>query len=117
MLLTTLDGQPLALTDALVKFTYNGDSDLSGSVNIDDYFLIDLANANAVAGGWRSGETISPNRSNGAQAAAMSETGRMARSMPSYCTSGSPPSLARTLGHHSRDHASVAVRACHLDAR
>jgi hypothetical protein len=40
-----------------VKYTYNGDTNLDGVVNIDDYFAIDLAFANQVDGGWRTGDS------------------------------------------------------------
>jgi autotransporter-associated beta strand protein len=40
----------------LVKYTYNGDATLDGVVNIDDFFAIDLARSNAVAGGWARGD-------------------------------------------------------------
>jgi hypothetical protein len=40
----------------LVKYTYDGDSDVNGVVNIDDYFRIDLGYANQLAGGYRTGD-------------------------------------------------------------
>jgi hypothetical protein len=42
-IVTQLNGLEVDLDDVLVKFTYNGDMDLNGSVDADDYALIDLA--------------------------------------------------------------------------
>ncbi len=36
-----LDGEPVTADRVLVKYTYNGDSDLNGIVDADDYFRID----------------------------------------------------------------------------
>jgi hypothetical protein len=38
---TQFDGVDVALTDLLVKYTWNGDANLDGLVNADDYFRID----------------------------------------------------------------------------
>jgi hypothetical protein len=37
----TFGGQNVGLTDVLVKYTWNGDANLDGVINADDYFLID----------------------------------------------------------------------------
>lgn len=42
---TSFYGQTLAASDVLVKFTYKGDADLNGVIDIDDYFLLDTAYA------------------------------------------------------------------------
>jgi hypothetical protein len=38
----TFDGQPVNANSILVKYTYNGDGDLSGAVDADDYSRIDF---------------------------------------------------------------------------
>ncbi|MGE5610250.1 MAG: lectin-like domain-containing protein [Bacillota bacterium] len=40
-ILNSFDGQTVGLNDILVKYTWNGDVDLNGIVDGDDYFLID----------------------------------------------------------------------------
>jgi hypothetical protein len=40
----------------LIKWTYNGDSDLSGSLDADDYARIDAAYATAAAASYYSGD-------------------------------------------------------------
>ncbi len=54
-LLTTLDGVTLGLNDVIVKATYFGDADLSGTVTDTDYFLI---NDSLTSGqtGWVNGD-------------------------------------------------------------
>jgi autotransporter-associated beta strand protein len=54
-LMTSFDGQPVTNTDVLVKYTYAGDADLSGTVNASDYTLIDNG-FNAHLTGWRNGD-------------------------------------------------------------
>jgi hypothetical protein len=48
-------GQPAELNDFLVRYTYNGDANLDGRVNISDYFAIDLGAA-ARETGWVNGD-------------------------------------------------------------
>ena len=38
----TFSGQAYTATDTLVKYTWNGDTDFSGSVDFDDYVRIDV---------------------------------------------------------------------------
>ncbi|MGE5611197.1 MAG: cohesin domain-containing protein [Bacillota bacterium] len=40
-ILNSFDGQTVGINDILVKYTWNGDVDLNGVVDGDDYFLID----------------------------------------------------------------------------
>ncbi len=54
-LLNTFDGQSVAVSDVLVKYTYFGDANLDGVVNGSDYTLIDNGFNNGLAG-WRNGD-------------------------------------------------------------
>ncbi len=55
--LSQLAGQAVDVNTILIKYTYNGDGDLSGFVNADDYALIDAGYANqATAKGFRNGD-------------------------------------------------------------
>jgi hypothetical protein len=38
---TSFSGQTVSATDVLIKYTYNGDTDLNGSIDFDDYARID----------------------------------------------------------------------------
>jgi hypothetical protein len=49
------DGQVVANTDVLVKYTYNGDTDLNGIVNFDDYSRTD-AGFNSGGSDWFHGD-------------------------------------------------------------
>ncbi|CAN5481748.1 hypothetical protein BH09PLA1_BH09PLA1_01920 [soil metagenome] len=51
----TFDGEPVANTDTLVKFTYYGDTDFNGVVNFDDYSRAD-AGFNNGRSGWFNGD-------------------------------------------------------------
>jgi hypothetical protein len=56
-LVTTFDGQTVTSTDILVKYTYFGDADLSGTINATDYQLIDNGfNTGGTPNGWFSGD-------------------------------------------------------------
>jgi hypothetical protein len=48
-------GQTVASTDTLVMYTYAGDANLDGKVNIDDYTKIDQAIVSG-ASGWSNGD-------------------------------------------------------------
>jgi hypothetical protein len=51
----TFSGQAYAATDTLVKYTWNGDANFSGTVNFDDYVRIDVGfNTNLT--GWVNGD-------------------------------------------------------------
>jgi hypothetical protein len=52
---TSLDGTPTTDGDILVKYTYYGDADLSGSVDGSDYSLIDNGYLNQLTG-WYNGD-------------------------------------------------------------
>src|SRR4029077_16463505 len=52
---TTLDGRSVAAGDVVVKFTYRGDANLDGKINIDDYVRIDAGIANDLTG-WSNGD-------------------------------------------------------------
>src|SRR4029077_19936191 len=51
----TFAGQPYSGTDTLVKYTWNGDTNFSGTVNFDDYVRVDVGfNTNLT--GWSNGD-------------------------------------------------------------
>ena len=54
-LFSLFDGQPVNLNSALVKYTWNGDANLDGLVNADDYFLVDSGFLTQI-GGYRNGD-------------------------------------------------------------
>ena len=51
----TFNGVPFAANDTLVKYTYYGDADFSGSVDFDDYVRTD-AGYNLGRTGWLNGD-------------------------------------------------------------
>ena len=54
---STFSGEPTAIDDVLVKYTYNGDANLDGRINSDDYFRIDSGFlGGGGGGGWRNGD-------------------------------------------------------------
>ena len=59
-LVPTFDGQPVTETDVLVKYTYVGDADLSGTITSADYLLIDNGFNSRSSGspllGWHNGD-------------------------------------------------------------
>ena len=59
-LMTVFDGQTVTNTDVLVKYTFVGDADLSGTINAIDYALIDNGfnhrNDMVPPTGWRNGD-------------------------------------------------------------
>jgi T5SS/PEP-CTERM-associated repeat protein len=61
---TTLDGLAVAANDVLVKYTYFGDADLSGTVNSADYSRIDNGYLNHLTG-WQNGDFNYDNVING----------------------------------------------------
>jgi PEP-CTERM motif len=54
-IVTSFDGQTVGTTDVLVKYTYMGDANLDGVINMDDYALIDNGFNNHLTG-WRNGD-------------------------------------------------------------
>ena len=52
---TTFSGQPVSPDDVLVKYTYLGDVNLDGKVNILDYLMVDRASARGQTG-WIAGD-------------------------------------------------------------
>src|SRR5262249_48267584 len=48
-------GQTVSPTDTLVMYTYGGDANLDGKLNIDDYIRIDNGVASALTG-WSNGD-------------------------------------------------------------
>ncbi len=54
-IMETFGGQGVGLTDVLVKYTWDGDSNLDGLINADDYFLIDSGYITQ-AKGYRNGD-------------------------------------------------------------
>jgi hypothetical protein len=50
-----LNGQPLSVNTILVKYTFNGDADISGSIDADDYFQTDSGFAKKLTG-YRNGD-------------------------------------------------------------
>jgi hypothetical protein len=54
---TTWQGQTVSATDTLVMYTYGGDANLDGKINIDDYGLIDShVGQSGTAFGWHNGD-------------------------------------------------------------
>jgi autotransporter-associated beta strand protein len=51
----TFSGQSVASTDVLIKYTWNGDTDLNGVVNFDDYVRTDNGFNNHLSG-WTNGD-------------------------------------------------------------
>ncbi len=49
------DGQTISGSDTLVMYTYGGDANLDGKINIDDYIRIDNGVANGLTG-WSNGD-------------------------------------------------------------
>jgi probable HAF family extracellular repeat protein len=54
-LYSTFDGQPVAASDVLIKYTYYGDADLNGKVDGSDYSRIDNGYLNKLTG-WGNGD-------------------------------------------------------------
>jgi hypothetical protein len=55
LLYSSFDGEIVDANSILVKYTYNGDADLNGKIDADDYFLIDKGFASQL-GGYRNGD-------------------------------------------------------------
>jgi hypothetical protein len=54
---TDISGEPTVLNDVILKYTWNGDTNLDEKVNADDYFRIDSAFlAGASPNGWYDGD-------------------------------------------------------------
>ena len=53
---STFAGQTVSATDALVAYTYTGDANLDGKINVDDYGRIDLNVTVAGVSGWFNGD-------------------------------------------------------------
>jgi fibronectin-binding autotransporter adhesin len=54
---TSFDGQPVDITDVLVKYTYYGDANLDGKIDGTDYSLIDFGfGSNGAVTGWQNGD-------------------------------------------------------------
>ena len=54
-LMSSFEGQPVADGDILVKYTFAGDANLSGSINASDYTAIDNG-FNSHLSGWSNGD-------------------------------------------------------------
>jgi hypothetical protein len=54
-LYSTFDGVSALSTDVLIKYTYNGDANLDGAINGDDYALVDNG-YNAQLADWENGD-------------------------------------------------------------
>ncbi|HEX2971171.1 MAG TPA: hypothetical protein VHP11_02490, partial [Tepidisphaeraceae bacterium] len=54
-ILSNFSGQAVTANDILVKYTWNGDVDLNGKVDLADYFLVD-AGFIKQTGGYRNGD-------------------------------------------------------------
>jgi len=52
---TVFDGETVTGTDVLVKFTYGGDANLDGKINVDDYGHIDTSIPLGLSG-WFNGD-------------------------------------------------------------
>jgi hypothetical protein len=54
-LYTLFDGLPVDINSVLIKFTWNGDADLSGKIDANDYFRADLGFTTGLTG-YRNGD-------------------------------------------------------------
>jgi hypothetical protein len=63
-LYTTFEGQPVADSDVLLKYTYYGDTDLNGEVDGSDYSRVDIGFLNKLTG-WFNGDFNYDNVVNG----------------------------------------------------
>jgi fibronectin-binding autotransporter adhesin len=54
--LTSFDGMTVSSTDVLVKYTYYGDADLSGTIDGGDYSIIDANNGTTSGATWSTGD-------------------------------------------------------------
>ena len=52
---STFDGESVGINDILIKYTYNGDADLNGQIDADDYFQIDNGFSRKLVG-YRNGD-------------------------------------------------------------
>jgi hypothetical protein len=55
--LTTFSGYSMDGTEVLVKYTYNGDTDLNGQIDFDDYARIDTSFLGGVGDKWIDGDS------------------------------------------------------------
>jgi probable HAF family extracellular repeat protein len=51
----SFNGSPVAVSDVLVKYTYYGDTNFSGSIDFDDYVRLDVG-FNSQLSGWSNGD-------------------------------------------------------------
>jgi hypothetical protein len=67
---TTFNGRPVANSDVVVKYTFNGDTDINGTVNGSDYARVDTTFNNQITmgdiGGWFNGDFDFNNKVDGA---------------------------------------------------
>ena len=55
MVKSSMGGETLGINDIVLKYTYNGDGNLDGSINADDFAQIDAGFATH-AGGYYNGD-------------------------------------------------------------
>jgi Dockerin type I domain/PEP-CTERM motif len=88
-LVSSFDGTPVTSSDVLVKYTFNGDANMDGVVNGDDYTLIDNG-FNTQATGWRNGDFNYDGVINGDDYLLIDNTFNFEGSV-SYATTGAQP--------------------------
>jgi Ca2+-binding RTX toxin-like protein/Leucine-rich repeat (LRR) protein len=110
----TFDGQAVDVNSVLVKYTYNGDTDLNGKIDADDYFAVDRGFANK-SSGYRNGDfdfngVVDADDYFLIDRAFAGQTGVLSESRPllSATVSSSPTQLnmvrSQKRAHHSRHH-------------
>jgi hypothetical protein len=107
-----IDNEPVGATNVLVKYTYNGDTDLSGKIDADDYFNIDRAFAfrndpNSPYTGYRNGDfdfngTLDADDYFLIDHAFIAQTGVLAAASPQAARPASAGKTARHNAHHRR---------------
>jgi hypothetical protein len=104
-LYTSFNGEIVDANSILVKYTYNGDADLSGKIDADDYFQIDNGFASRLAG-YRNGDfdfngVVDADDYFLIDRAFAGQTSVLAINAPS---APAGPPLARVVSHHRARH-------------
>jgi hypothetical protein len=96
-LYTTFDNEPVDRNSVLVKYTWNGDMDVNGKIDADDYFLIDRGFASHLTG-YRNGDLDYNNKIDSddyflIDHAFLSQTGPLSTSAPQSAAAVPEPTL------------------------